>query len=598
MAESPAVDLFYNRAVGSGMITSKFRFSRNPAAKPKAFPLQLSTHSLFNCTRCYRLKKRCSRDKPICGYCNKTGASCEYVDRPTKRKRDSPKAEPDVPSPTGSNSVSIASLVHEGEQNHRTNGDDSFRNIDLPSSVALEAAPAAPAKKSRAKHFSKPCSTSFNSKLVLSQFRASAPQNLQEEYLVIKAIADDGLPSAFVHTFFSNYEWKYPFLQMPAVMQKFNTLSFTRETLVNLDTYLIMATGCVIFDANNGTHHYREYFSDSLIESIVDIISFDVQVGDDWQTVHLLLLLAIYAVNASNVSLVWNILGFLNRLVIFLTDFALDTPSMPRRCFWSIFNLDKELLLVLQKPSQFIPWKIIRTPRDFGDTLVEGEPEYMASLMAQTVTIHQLQDRMLHLRLGLVDSSDLALKEFSADLEKWRVEALLIIHRKYADLHLLQNFVGLINLDYYYLLIELDQLSSTESFQFTLQFLSNSFSLVLTSSDKKGAVGTSLYSLFWFQKFFNVISFNLYSLQAILRGGDGGLQQKLAEFNSNIQLMVNLIKLLLNSHQSPAKYVTKLQAYVTSLGGLSVKLMGVNGNEKEKLGELADEVNGIIIGKS
>lgn len=574
------------------MVTSKFRINTNTRPKQKkSHPVELSTHSLFNCTRCYKLKKRCSREKPHCTYCSKTGAACEYIERTKKRKKDSLDDETDDSTPSGPNSVSIASLVHEGGHSDHRNDGDSFRNIDLPSSVPLESAPAPVVKKSRV-------SKSFNSKLVRSNLRASAPkQNLQEEYLVVKAIADDGLPSAFMHTFFSNYEWKYPFLSMPGVMRKFNTLSFTRETFVNLDIYLIMATGCVIFDANNGTHHYREFFSDSLIESIVDIISFDVQSAEDWQTVHLLLLLAIYAVNVSNVSLVWNILGFLNRLVIFLTDFSGgDHPCMRRRCFWAIFNLDKELLLVLQKPSQFIPWKIIGVSCDFSDALVEGEPEYMASLMAQTVTIHHLQDRMLHLRLGLVEPTDSVLKEFSADLEKWRVETLLIIHRKYADLHLLQNFIGLINLDYYYLLIELDQRSSTESFQFTLQFLSNSFSLLLTSSDKKGAVGTSLYSLFWFQKFFNVISFNLDSLQALLRSGTGsGLTLKLADFNSNIQLIVNLIKLLLNSNQAPRKYVERLKACVTSLGGLSVKLMGVGAStEKKQLGELADEVEAIV----
>lgn len=583
------MDLYYNRSIGNGMITSKFRVNPNPRQKPqKPVPVELSTHSLFNCTRCYKLKKRCSREKPSCSYCHKTAAPCEYVERTKKRKRDDETGET---SPTDANPVSIAALVHEGGQHGHTAGGDAFHNIDLPSTVRMEPNSAPSIKRTRP-------SKSFGSKVVQSRLRGpGTSQNLQEEYLVVKAIADEGLPSAFMHTFFSNYEWKYPFLSMPGVMRKFNTLTFTKETFVNLDIYLIMAIGCIIFDANNGTHHYRQYFSDSLTESIVDIISFDVQSADDWQTVHLLLLLAIYAVNVSNVSLVWNVLGYLNRLVIFLTDFAhSDHPCMQQRCFWSIFNLDKELLLLLNKPSQYIPWKLIRVSRDFSNTLKEGEPEYMASLMAQSVTIHHLQDRMLQLRLGLVESADSALKEFSADLEKWRVDALLIIHRKYADLHLLQNFVGLINLDYYYLLIELDQRSSTESFQFTLQFLSNSFSLLLTSSDKKGAVGTSLYSLFWFQKFFNVIRFNLESLRTILCGGtESGLVLKLSDFNSNIQLVVNLIKLLLNSNQAPEKYMARLQAYVTSLGGLSVRLMSAGGTmEKERLVELADEVGKIM----
>lgn len=584
------MDFYYNRSIGNGMTTSKFRVNPTFKQKPKkSVAVELSTHSLFNCTRCYKLKKRCSREKPTCTYCLKTSAQCEYVERTKKRKKDLVEDESDDPTVTEPDAVPISSFdEHDGHKN----GVDSFHNIDLPSSILSERHVARAPKRSRPHK-------SFGTKVVQSHVRASgAKQNLQEEYLVVKAVSDEGLPSAFIHTFFSNYEWKYPFLSMPAVMRKFNSLNFTEETFVNLDIYLIMATGCIIFDANNGTHHYRQYFSDSLTESIVDIVSFDMQSAHDPQVLHLLLLLSIYAINVSNVGLVWDILGFLNRLVIFLTDFSgAGHQRILQRSFWAIFNLDKELLIVLNKPSQFLPWKLIRVSRDFSDALVDGEPEYMASLMAQTVTIHRLQDRMLELRLGLIDLTDDTLKGLSADLERWRVEALLIIHRKYADLHLLQNFVGLINLDYYYLLIELDQRSSTESFQFTLQFLSNSFSLLLTSSDKKGAVGTSLYSLFWFQKFFNVIQFNLDSLRTILRKDKASiLTLKLADFNSNTQLMVNLIKLLLNSNQAPEKYVAKLQSYVTSLGNLSVKLVGVNATtDKALLDDLADEVKKLIV---
>ncbi|KAF7582769.1 Fungal specific transcription factor domain family protein [Clavispora lusitaniae] len=591
MAVGSTMDLYYNRDIGNGMVTSKFRI--NSAARQKTKHSsghdESASHSLFNCSRCYKLKKRCSRDKPVCSYCSKTGADCEYVERVKKRPRKE-LGEKDGEGKSGQNSISIASLVHAAQnQDSKRQGDEQFHNIDLPSTVDIQSRNT---PDGNARAGSRPVK-SLNRKLLSSAFRNGSKQNLHEEYLVVKAIPDENLPSAFMHTFFANYEWKYPFLNMPGMMKKCSELSFVSETFVNLDVYLVLSVGCIIYDANNDTRHFSAYFSDSLIESIVDMISYDFSSKEDLPTAHLLILLAVYAINVSNVRLAWNIVGFLNRLIIYLTDFNGSSKCTDKRSFWTIYNLDKELSLLLGKPSQFIPTKLITVSDDFSDSLVEGEAEPLARLMKQSLVMYQLQDRMLHLRLGLAEATEAALYSFSSDLEKWRVEFSSIVHSEYADSHLLPNFIGLINLDYYFLSIELDQISSTESSQFTLQFLSNSFSLLLTTSDKKGSVGTSLYSLFWFQKLFKVISYNLEWLVRTFTKKDIS-SVKLAEFNSNIQLMINLLKLLINSNSVPQHYIGKLKNYVSFLSGLSIKLMGSNGASDEFFGKLADEVKDMI----
>lgn len=592
------MDFYYRKLMGNGTVASKFRLnvSSNPSDVrgfkgdltklpliPSDTPIEsVGTHHPSNCVRCYKLKKKCSRTYPKCLYCLKTGSQCEYIDRRTKKH----KLDDDVVREDTSHSLLIASLVHK---------DDEFENIDMAQVMPKMAPKTAPKIGAPGRFADK-----LSRKIVALAVDNSLKQKLLDEFLAIKAIPDERLPSAFAHTFFANYEWKYPFMNSPEFMATFRDYHFEKETFVNLDVYLIMAVGCIIYDANNNTRFYEEYFSDKLIESIVDIISYDVRSEEDLHTAHLLILLSIYAVNASNANLVWNIMGFLNRLLIFLTDFVGNSNQcMRKRCFWTIFNLDKELSLMFDKPSQFMPAPLIKLSSTFEETLYEGEDASLAALMTQGVVLHQLQDRMISLRLGMLPKTEAALVEYSADLEKWRIGILLLVHSEYADLPLLPNFIGLVNLDYYYLLIELDQLSATESFQFTLQFLSNSFSLLLSElTDSKGVIGTSLYSLFWFHKFFKVVEYNLLPLVRIFASdiSRADLSLRLSDFNSNLQLIVNLLKFLLNSRLRPEQFVGKLEGYVAKLNALNSRLMGYNvlSADKEQHARLVEDVAVIL----
>lgn len=634
------MDFYYRKRMGNGTIASKFRLNvtNNPSdvrKEPRGHQENADlasepaietngTHHLSNCVRCYRLKKKCSRTYPKCAYCLKSGSQCDYIDRRSKKhKKDDQKDDPEQqleanPETQQELSVSIANLVNRDET------EELFRHIDLPSSGGISRGESfqrregssEPLQRNGLRNTLIRNTGSFNSRnglqnghtngfstinkrILGSSGSSSARQSLQDEFLTVKAILDSGLPSGFVHTFFANYEWKYPFLSMPQFIEKFKKIDFDQEKLVNLDVYLVMAIGCIIYDASNNTRHYDDIFSDSMIELIVDIISYDIRSEEDIHTAHLLILLCIYGINVSNGNLVWNVVGFLNRLIIFLTDFSgkLD-QCMRKRCFWSIYNLDKELSLLLFKPSQFIPTQIIKLPYTFADTLKDGERENLALLMEQSVTVHHMHDRMNSLKLGLVANTKEAIVQFSSDLDKWRVAISLLVHKEYTDLPLLPSFIGSVNLDYYYLHIELDQLSETESFQFTLQFLLNSFLLLLTETlEKKGVVGTSLYSLFWFSKFFKVVDFNLASLLRILNGSEGAdLSVRLAEFNSNLQLIINLAKFLVNSRHKPHQFLEKLGGCVSRLSALNSRLLAFNSftagkNEVESFGKY---VEGII----
>lgn len=508
------MDFYYRRLMGHGAVASKFRL--NVLAEPAHVlhePENGETHHSSNCVRCYKLKKKCSRTYPQCLYCEKSGAPCEYVERRSKKRRP--------------------------EDVHEEKGDQvEFRNIDVTPPLLTR-------------------------KIVLLAVGTHTERALSDEYLVVRPVEDEDLPLAWAHTYFANYEHKYPFLSQDDQVDRLRKVHFASEAMVNLDMYLVLAVGCTLYDANNGTAHYLQCFSDRLVELIVDVLSYDVRLPEDVGTAHVLLLLCLYALTRANGNLVWNLVGFMDRLILFMMDFQGGLPCFSEKCFWTVHNLDKELSLVMGKPSHFVPAPLIS---------VEPPAE---PLTAQAVKLHQLQDRVLALKVGLLKALEATLTEVSRELELWRVATLHAVHNEYADSTQLQSMVGLVNIDYYYLLVELDQLSPTELFQFTLQFLSNLFSLLLGDSGDKKRVGVLLYHMFWFSKFFNVVEYNLRLLRRVLRYDDP--RSSVNDFNGNLQLILNLLKFLQNSAASPKRYTEKLAQRLLQLTKLSSVLVGYDG---------------------
>lgn len=208
-------------------------------------------------------------------------------------------------------------------------------------------------------------------------------------------------------------------------------------------------------------------------------------------------------------------------------------------------------------------------------------------IIIKNIHLHRLQHRILDLKLRESDDAA-AVKQLSQDLESWRVSTSLVIHNTYSNDTNFQDYISLVNLNYYYLLIELDQLSASESFQFTLQFLSNSFTLLISepTSTSKPQVLLSVNSLFWYTKLFNVIKYNISSLHELLslicnnrineNHSPSDLTLKLADFNSNLQLMLNLLKYLSQNRLKLHPLVGKVNTCIESLASLNLKLLHFN----------------------
>ncbi|CAK7910257.1 hypothetical protein CAAN1_13S03950 [[Candida] anglica] len=634
-----------NNNNGTATVVSK----SNPVESPE-------THHTNNCNRCYRLKKKCSREYPKCANCTKTRRECVYVSRSNKRRKrvkvgenetvlgdlnkplaktkdltpPSDQAEPEFihivagtsgDSKTSENEekkavanslVSISSLL-SNEHTNTIEGGDRFRekrqfptllppprrdffntnnnNNNNNTSVAYGNGGGFSSYRPNP-------ATSFIDKLVVKSLHSSSNKednsSGQEEFLTMRAIADEDIPVRLALNYFHNYETICPFIDQEQFMKTIKLIDFTKETIVNLDVYLLLSVGSLIHDKNTNSNLFKTYFSEKIVESIIDIVEFN-----NIDSLKLLLLLTIYSLHSYKEDLCWELLGVLTRHVI---RQGLYKPSnkpdqeqsgtsshfdLKERVFWSVYNLDKTLSLLIDRPSQM--------PQEAFITLklpiikANCESEHTIEIFNQEIRYSKLLDRLLTLKLSEEKSNLVTqVKDLSSNIEKWRVCISRVIHSsQYVSP---EDYISLINLKYYYFLIELDQLSSSESFQFTLQFLSNSFSLLISDNDvssntdkpSKSGIEFSLCTSFWYSQLFKVVQCSLESLSSVVES-EVDLQKietslKLSEFNSNLQLMVNLFKYLMKQNRQFGGHNTQLEGiicvYTAQLSTLGMNMMG------------------------
>ncbi|RLV96315.1 hypothetical protein JA1_000368 [Spathaspora sp. JA1] len=559
------MDFYYNKSMGNGTVTSKFRL--NPIATSSSTSVQSnqsnlrseiipkettttstnkqpsqetvsqgsiepedelkisfvnkesvqesSTHHSSNCNRCYRLKKKCSREYPKCSNCVRTSSECEYVNRTTKRRKRK-----------------LADVKSEESTTVASTGVSEIKSRKLVSVSSLLST-----------------ESDINSS--------------DSEFITMKSI-DVELPMTFVLNYFENYNYRYPFINKERFLQDFSKFEFSNQTIINLDMYLLMSIGCLIYDSKNNTSYYQEYFQEKSIESLINIVdttNFSID------NLKLLLLLTIHGITCINQDLCWNLIGVLDRAII-KWNMHTSQDIIQQRIVWTIHNLDKDISLLLKKPSQFPNYEYITKLEP-----VKLDQDEILPLINLNIELCKLQQSILHLNLTHTRTN---LHELSSDLEKWRIDSSKVVHQS-RDI---SDLIAWINLQYYYLLIELDQISLSQSFQFTLQFLSNSFTLLISDRQKKNVEKISLVTnLFWFIQLFNVIKFNIKSLKQLIESQD--CQTRLEEFNSNLLLILNLLKYI-NVNFKPSHINSLIEVNITNLSELSLELIKFNNNQTNK----------------
>lgn len=608
---------YYRKLMGNGTVTSKFRLTgqfpmvqlqesnvRNNtedsvvAVKDIEKVESPDTHHPNNCNRCYRLKKKCSREKPSCGNCVKTRNECEYVLRSNKRRRrnaganSTPSAESTGNGSTGSGEPIAGNA--DLTSNRDLSGNADF--IDASNGFTEGASSSVTANDSRVlvsslltdePKFQQDFKLRETGKVnkrdkqlsdkVMNSLMKST--DMKDEYITMKLSGD--LSIVFMDNYFDNFELQYPFISRSDIEKQIDAIDFEVENIINLDIFLILAIGCLIYDYNHKSNQFA-MFKEKLT-SIIDMLSYSQL------NMKILVLLVIYSLETLNEQLAWNLMGILTRLVVkcdlykgpspdghdLNKDRSSDDDHDDRVMFWTIYNLDKELSLMLKKPSQLPQDEFITTsPVDSGEN---------TEIVNQFITLYKYYNQILTLNLLPTFDND-RLHQLSTNIETWRSTTNKLVSKYFIKSNKLGDYINFINLHYYYLLIEIDQLSPLESWQFTLQFLSNSFSLIL-QEDVSNKL--SINNLYWYKKLFNVIKYQLKSILKLVNGSLNkvDLSLKLTEFNSCLQLIINLLNYLNNNNTQDNdinQTIDNSLLVLTKLNGVLGKYNAIVSKDHEK----------------
>lgn len=617
------MDFCYNKLMGNGAVASKFKLTnkvqlnqsnlRTPIIPKRGFddienttiseittepntkdtdtapentenPL---THHPSNCNRCYRLKKKCTRTFPKCSHCERTGSQCEYVDRTKKRKKSSDNvvllSEPDgqlihIASADSTQTgvvahklISVSSLLVPDQSDNQVKNREKSKNKKIATAALASSARRAQEKDKEGVE-----------KINYKTTQQPTISNIQEEFITMKEIKDDTLPLAFALNYFNNFGHKYPFVNKDVFLNKLRKIDFAKDSIVNLDVYLLLSIGCILYDAKTQTSHYSDYFKTKSIYSIIDVLDLSFSTYNK-DSIHLLLLLSIYGLTSLNNEMVWNLIGLLNRAILKFDLFKKLDDKLVERVFWSVHNLDKEISLVVMKPSQFPKYTYIKK-QDIDSTIYEEEN---LSLVKHYISLGKIQDSLVD---AVLSHSNENLTQISRELGTWVSSFTKDISLKYVSQPNLQELIPWANIQSYYLQTVMDQVSTTKSFQFPSNFIFHSFTSLISASDKSLAAENKhntklaiIASGIWYAQLFDVIKLSTDTLIHFLQSDDSEICSKVKEFNEFLQQDLNLLKyirgfrslLRLEGYQ---KLSTKVNETIDVLEHLSIVLLGFDEN--------------------
>ena len=608
--------------MGNGAFASKFKLGQDVGSEDNTpgpdfgsdkekNPQAHLEKATFNCEKCYRLKKKCLRGLPTCSNCAKTGTICIYSQRGNKKKRpreldsaeegDKGKTEtlrpitfafdiidkPESNNPelvensnSAKTSVSIPTLLTTGKKN----GDSEHRNHNEVGSHKYVTTSEHKKRAHSPKLFllERPLKS-------ISSLPHSQNTNLREELIIVSPI-EEPLPVNFVLSYFSNYETLYPIINKAAFLDSFKELELNEESMVNLDVYLVMCIGCLIYDSNNKTEHFKNHFNDSVVHSIMDVLSFTKNEHNDdnenLENLKILILLVIYASCTFNYEFCWSLVGVIDRLIVELNYFkpVSSQLNLQQRIFWSAFNIDVELSMSLGRYGLLPSPDLVSLPLP-SERLHDGEP---LDLIRQEIIYYTYQSRLIHLSyLDEPDRSDLS--KLRQALDEWHVSIILTTYACYSNDPLLRDYSCIVNLKYYFLTVMIELSSSASWSQFTLQYLSNSFSLMIQEPNHsdKARILPAISNLFWFNSFTRVVHYSVASFVDYLIA-NANLESERStsllrannfrynDFSTNLQLMVNLVSHLSTFDVKSTTVEHRIDRFLQTLTFLRQKLMNSN----------------------
>ncbi|CUS22461.1 LAQU0S05e05864g1_1 [Lachancea quebecensis] len=341
----------------------------------------------YSCSRCRKLKKRCSKESPVCVSCAKAGEACTYPGRaPRRTKREleivrrkmSTSLQPSTKSRRSSESVSRYETADEDYDSNEPvhvyglNDSDAERdsaNSSEPASILNMLAGIKDASPSAQVHaqglleheLHKPDSipikaSSIQIETVTAVFKGGRTTSMVEPDGSFKPI-ERPLYDRFIAAYFKHNHRSYPLLNKIEFLNKVSTIRDFKEMDKKYDStfifelYMVMAIGCTTLQRagilSKNEEHLSEHFAYIAMKKFCTVMH-----QQNVDTIACLLLLGIYSFFEPQGVSSWTISGVIMRLTIGLglhraltarkmKSMTIVEVEMRYRAFWSFYSFER-----------------------------------------------------------------------------------------------------------------------------------------------------------------------------------------------------------------------------------------------------------------
>ncbi|KAM3492729.1 hypothetical protein MY3957_003940 [Beauveria namnaoensis] len=443
------------------------RRRRSSAASPLVGPLPLAARDVVvipACDRCRSFKKKCSRTFPVCSLCARAGRDCSFS-----------AAAAAVSSSSSSSSSSKAQVHHLrarvawlsrliDENNLLARGCPSIEGVSTGSDLTgMLASPSPPATNAS----SLPAVTQLDltaashahgtgeatlasvisrehppvesdARLAAAQYRLSgnlaggAPQN--------------PLARTLVDAYFRHIHRAYPFMNRALVLRDLAALGPAawpprRRRADSTLLFLVMALGCTTLQRSGQMpRHAPATFAFHV--PVADILQ-ECVLGNDIDSIQILVLLALHCMYDPAPGLTWSVAGIAARQAMALglsrrADASLSSTDreLRHRLFWSTWVLDRVMAYSTGLPPALSDESIdVPLPGLAVEEFASAErPRFASALQIHrhVIRLRQLEDRILAQVLSggkeLTAQHDrrAAIKEMRTEIENWYSDGCLL----------------------------------------------------------------------------------------------------------------------------------------------------------------------------
>lgn len=209
-------------------------------------------------------------------------------------------------------------------------------------------------------------------------------------------------------------------------------------------------------------------------------------------------------------------------------------------------------------------------PLKFIDSNVSEE---LIDLINLEMTYSKLQDKLIEFKFNK-ESDPTLIEQLKFDIQIWREQSTTVINSYFESP---QEHECLVAINYYYFLIELNEVSARKSLPLIHSFHSFSFALLMNYSESgfeklsQVNVRLALHSLFWYQKLFKVVEYCLTCVKVDINT-PRSISSNL-DFMNKFFTLENMVKLLTYISNQKRNYCpSKIEFFLYNLSLLVKKM--------------------------